>query len=114
MKTGVPMAKYRQRKVKRQHHVLADLEKGLKTLSDLPVVDGVIPGIIRPKAGGSLGFTFQYLTNSGFKLIGRSSAAVQEIFVITRNPQKALADLYQAGIIPSLPAVQPDSPRDQS
>ena len=107
------MAKYRRGKVKRQHHVLDDLEDGLHILSKLASIDGVIPGTIRPKSGGSLGFTFQYLTPSGFKLIGRSSAAAQEIFVITGTPQAALADLHQKGLIPSLP-VLPDPPPDQS
>lgn len=104
------MAKYRQHKVKRQHHVLTDLEDGLKTLSALPIVDGIIPGTIRPKSGGSLGFTFQYLTQSGFKLIGRSSAAAQEIFVITRDPQRALLDLYQAGLLADRPQPTSHSP----
>lgn len=108
------MTKYRQRKVKRQHHVLTELEGGLKTLSNLPTVDGVIPGIIKPKAGGSMGFTFQYLTGSGFKLIGRSSGACQEIFVITRHPATVLSALKTAGVIASLPEVPPSSPQDQS
>ncbi len=100
------MAKYRQSKVKRQHHVLDALEDGLKLLSTLPSVDGVIPGIIKPKAGGSTGFTFQYLTQSGFKMIGRSGGAAQEVFVITQTPGTVLAALVEAGIIPSMP----DSP----
>jgi hypothetical protein len=104
------VAKYRQNKVKRQHHVLADLEDGLKTLASLPAVDGIIPGIIRPKSGGSLGFTFQYLTQSGFKLIGRSSAAAQEIFVISRDPQTALLTLYQLGLLADRPDLRPPHP----
>lgn len=93
------MAKYRQSKVKRQHHVLPALEDGLKLLSSLTTVDGVIPGIIKPKAGGSTGFTFQYFTQSGLKLIGRSGGACQEIFVITRDPNQVLTDLAQNGLI---------------
>ncbi|MCY0898722.1 MAG: DUF2103 domain-containing protein [Firmicutes bacterium] len=97
------MAKYRQQKVKRQHHVLAELEPGLKMLSAIPSVDGVIPGIIKPKAGGSLGFTFQYFTQSGFKLIGRAGGACQELFVITRDARAVVQALYDEGVIPSLP-----------
>ena len=102
--------KYRHGKVKRQHHVLTYLEDGLKLLSSLPTVDGVIPGTIRPKSGGSLGFTFQYLTHSGFKLIGRSSGAAQEVFVITQNPRETLADLHEAGLLPTLPILPADGP----
>lgn len=108
------MSKYRQRKVKRQHHVLSHLEEGLKTLSDLPSIDGVIPGAIRPKSGSTMGFTFQYLTQSGFKLIGRSSGAAQEVFVITKNPRQALLDLHHFGIIPTLPDLPPEIPPSQN
>lgn len=101
---GDRLAKYRRQKVKRQHHVLTELEDGLKALSRVPFVDGVIPGIIRPKSGGSMGFTFQYLTHSGFKLIGRSSGAAQEIFVITQNAPHALSALKAAGIIRDFPS----------
>ncbi len=103
------IAKYRRQKVKRQHHVLSGLEDGLAILSALTSVDGVVPGTIRPKSGASIGFTFQYVTHSGFKLIGRSSEAAQEIFVISSHPQQALADLHQAGLIPPLPT-SPEPP----
>ncbi len=107
------MAKYRRKKVKRQHHVLTDLEDGIKTMSAMPAVDGIIPGTIRPKSGGSVGFTFQYLTHSGFKLIGRSSAAAQEIFVITRDAPRTLAALTEAGLIRA-PDPLPQPPQDQN
>ncbi len=102
------MAKFRRQKVKRQHHVVQGIEDGLKILSQIPAVDGVIPGIIKPKSGGSLGFTFQYLTASGFKLIGRSSGAAQEVFVITPDPSSVLHALVDQGIIPSFPESLPD------
>lgn len=94
------MAKYRQAKVKRQHHVLKALEPGLHFLSSLDIVDGVIPGTIKPKAGGSTGFTFQYFTPSGLKLIGRSGGAAQELFVITTRPQIVVDRLRDAGYLP--------------
>lgn len=105
--------KYRRDKVKRQHHVVPGLEEGLAVLSSLDAVDGVIPGIIRPKSGGTRGYTFQYLTQSGFKLIGRASGAAQEIFVITQKPGLVLTALYEAHIIPSSPDL-PESPQDQN
>ncbi|MCL6561433.1 MAG: DUF2103 domain-containing protein [Firmicutes bacterium] len=94
------MAKYRQAKIKRQHHVLKELEEGLGVIASLPTVDGIIPGVIRPKYGGRIGFSFQYYTPSGFKLIGRSSGAVQEIFVISRQPELAVSQLQEVGILP--------------
>jgi hypothetical protein len=56
---GFYMAKYRQSKVKRQHHVVKELEPGLRFLSSLSSVAGVIPGIISPKSGGQMGDCFQ-------------------------------------------------------
>ncbi|HBQ94550.1 MAG: DUF2103 domain-containing protein [Firmicutes bacterium] len=93
------MAKYRQSKVKRQHHVLRELEPQLRFLSSLPSVDGVIPGTIRPKSGSQMGLTFQYFTPSGLKLIGRSSGAAQEIFVISQQPDKVLISLQEEGFL---------------
>lgn len=93
------MAKYRRSKIKRQHHVLKDLEPGLDLLASWEQVDGIIPGTIKPKAGGSVGFSFQYFTPSGLKLIGRSGGAAQEVFVITGHPQEVLNRLKAAGLI---------------
>lgn len=93
------MAKFRHSKIKRQHHVLRELEPCLVFLANLPEVDGIIPGQIKPKAGGSIGFSFQYVTSSGIKLIGRSSAAAQEVFVITGDSPSVLSALTEAGWI---------------
>ncbi len=91
--------KYRHAKIKRKHHVLRELEAGLAFLSSLDSIDGIIPGEIRPKAGGQTGFRFQYWTPSGFKLLGRSSAAVQELFVISSRPADAVARFQAAGFL---------------
>ncbi len=97
------MAKYRQSKVKRRHHVVKELEPGLRFLSSLPSVAGVIPGIISPKAGNQMGYSFQYFTGSGLKLIGRSSGAAQEIFVISPHPELVLQELQTHGFLPPPP-----------
>lgn len=102
------MPKYRQSKVKRQHHVLKNLEEGLRFLSSLDTVSGIIPGTIKPKSGGSIGFSFQYFTPSGLKLIGRSSGAAQEIFVITQSPEHVLERLREAQFIASDPTPPPE------
>jgi hypothetical protein len=93
------MAKYRQAKVKRQHHVLKEIEPQLRFLSSLSAVSGVIPGSIRPKSGSQLGLTFQYFTPSGLKLIGRSKGAAQEIFVISPEPAQVLTSLKNQGYL---------------
>lgn len=97
------MAKFRQSKVKRKHHVLRDLEDGLHLIASWESVDGIIPGTISPKSGGFMGFTFQYFTQSGLKLIGRSSGAAQEVFIITREPEQVLAKLRDQKLLRSHP-----------
>jgi hypothetical protein len=93
------MAKFRKRKVKREHHVLPALEEGLKLLAASPWVTGVIPGPIRPKSGGSSGWTLQYPTRSGVKLLGRSPGAVQEVFVVTSNSEAFIVWLHESGLL---------------
>jgi hypothetical protein len=87
------MPKFRHRKVKREHHVLAAIEAGLYQIAELDAVQSVIPGPIRRKAGHSLGFSLQYPTPTGLKLIARSPGAVQEVFVVTRAPEAVVAQL---------------------
>lgn len=94
------MSKYRHHKIKRQHHVLAALEEGLTVMANLPMVQSIIPGTIKPKSGGTTGFTFQYTTATGLKFIGRSSGAAQEVFLVTSHPSDVLAALQAHGVIP--------------
>ena len=103
------MTKYRQSKIKRKHHVIKELEAGLAFLSGLDSVDGIIPGKIHPKGGGKIGFTFQYWTKSGLKLLGRSSGAVQEVFVISGDPHAVLNAFQQAGFLEPGPPIAPPS-----
>jgi|BEDMetMinimDraft_2_1075160.scaffolds.fasta_scaffold27429_1 hypothetical protein len=93
------MPKFRHRKVKRQHHVLEALEPGLAVLAALDDVQSVIPGPIKPKNGGAVGFSLSYATATGLKLIGRSSGAAQEVFVVTRRPDRVAAELVRLGVL---------------
>jgi hypothetical protein len=95
----VPMPKFRHRKVKREHHVLTGIEEGLYAIADLPGVQSVIPGLIRPKAGRSTGFTLQYVTPTGLKLIARSPGAAQEVFVVTTTPEQVAEALRSSGLL---------------
>lgn len=47
-----------------------------------------------------MGLSFQYFTPSGLKLIGRSSGAAQEIFVISQQPDQVLEALQHQGFLP--------------
>ena len=71
--------------------MIKGLERFLEDeLSILDYVSGVIPGEI--KVGNSTGETlklrYQYETQSGAKLIATSGSSIQEIFVVTKSPEK--------------------------
>ncbi len=58
-------------------------------LEPLEYVTTIIPGQIKRTKGSSSGLRlrFKYPTESGAKLLAYGSAAVQEVFVVTKDPQ---------------------------
>ena len=69
--------------------------KGLRefleeNISTLEFVDGIIPGEIKvgSATGENLIVKYQYSTVSGAKLIAKSGSSIQEVFVVTRFPEK--------------------------
>ena len=78
--------------MKRVHHILRGFEEPLEEIAQLEHVKAVIPGRIKRKgATGKLGqreLTFQYPTPSGAKLLAKGEGAVQEVFVVTSEPEK--------------------------
>lgn len=63
------------------------LEENIATLD---FVDGIIPGEIKVgnATGENLIVKYKYSTVSGAKLIARSGSSIQEVFVVTRFPEK--------------------------
>jgi len=86
------MPRHRVKKVKRVHQILKGFEEPLEEIASLEYVKAVIPGRIkRKKSTGRPGrreITFQYPTPSGAKLLAKGEGAVQEIFVVTSEPEK--------------------------
>jgi hypothetical protein len=83
--------KHRKKKIKQQHGIIKGLKKFLElNVSSLDTVEGIIPGRIKvgKTPGENLVVSYQYSTVSGAKLIGRSGTSVQEVFVITNEPEK--------------------------
>ena len=83
--------KHRKNKIKRQHGIIKGLKKFLEhNISSLDSVEGIIPGRIKvgKTPGENLIVSYQYSTVSGAKLIGRSGTSVQEVFVITNDPDE--------------------------
>ena len=58
-------------------------------IEPLDYVVSIFPGEIKRSKGANPGFKvrFKYATKTGAKLLAYSSSAVQEIFVVTKNPE---------------------------
>ncbi|NIT13766.1 MAG: metal-binding protein [Candidatus Dadabacteria bacterium] len=83
--------KHRKSKIKRQHSLIKGLQEFLeKYISNLEYVTGVIPGEIKVSkaTGENLTVKYKYETVSGAKLIAKSGTSIQEVFVITKEPEK--------------------------
>lgn len=83
--------KHRKNKIKRQHGIIKGLRRYLEDyVSSLDSVDGIIPGEIRvgKTRGENLVVRYKYSTVSGAKLLARSGTSVQEVFVVTSDPEE--------------------------
>ncbi|MFQ5786459.1 MAG: DUF2103 domain-containing protein [Thermodesulfobacteriota bacterium] len=83
--------RHRKHKIKRQHSMIKGLGRFLEEkISTLNFVDGILPGEIRvgSATGENLVVKYKYSTLSGAKLIAKSGSSIQEIFVVTRFPEK--------------------------
>ncbi|MCH8028709.1 MAG: metal-binding protein [Candidatus Dadabacteria bacterium] len=83
--------RHRKGKLKRQHGIIKGLMRFLEdNVVSLDYVDGVIPGEIKvgSATGENLVVRFKYSTISGAKLIARSGSSIQEVFVVTSEPEK--------------------------
>lgn len=78
------MPRNRAGKLKVEHHLLEGLERILLEMERWEEVDSIIPGrIVRQNRGrGSKGIFLKYRTVSGYKLLYKSGASVQEVFVV--------------------------------
>jgi hypothetical protein len=85
--------KYRAKslKIKYQHAMIKGLREFLEVeIQPLPYVKSIIPGRIERTKGRNTDFfvRFQYKTETGAKLIAHRSGVVQEVFVVTSEPEK--------------------------
>lgn len=85
--------KHRKDKIKRQHSIIKGLREFLEKVSEQDFVEGIIPGEIKVgnATGENLIVKYKYSTISGAKLIAKSGSSIQEVFVITRFPEKLKA-----------------------
>ena len=79
--------KHRRNKIKREHSVLKDAVEWLENLAACPEISDIIPGVISHRHTSGRGITFQYETQTGCKLLVKSDGRIQEVFVVTSQPQ---------------------------
>ena len=84
------MHRRRRGKLKIEHHLLEGLEKFLSQMALWDTVEAIIPGrIVRQGKGrGRQGLFLKYRTVSGYKLIYKKGASVQEVFVVCTDHER--------------------------
>ena len=84
-------------RVKRQHGRVARLDPILdRIVRDCPHVSRIVPGRIKPRRGKTPpALTVQYPTPAGLKCQYVSGGAVQEVFLICHDTQKAIQWLHE-------------------
>jgi len=93
--------KYRSDKIKREHTVIKEIEELLQEVAKIKGVKSILPGRINQRKGSGHQpyLQLQYITDTGFKLLGKTSSSVQEVFVVTNYPEKVLARMEKKNII---------------
>ncbi|NLN17756.1 MAG: hypothetical protein GX162_00570 [Firmicutes bacterium] len=92
--------RYRTNKIKRRHGVIDGLSPILEAMAKCPDIAQINPGrISASRRSGNHGITVQYFTPSGLKLLARNSSGIQEIFVVTSEPEVVKQWLMEAGLI---------------
>ncbi|WP_052090505.1 DUF2103 domain-containing protein [Desulfosporosinus sp. HMP52] len=80
--------KHRRNKVKREHGIIQNALEWLENLSLLVEVTDIIPGVIDVNRSSERGIVYKYETQTGCKLLLKSSGSIQEAFVVTKHPQR--------------------------
>ena len=84
--------KYRTRKIKQEHTIIEDIRPLLEKIAKVTIVKSIIPGRINRRSGSGVPAYLQlkYNTPSGIKLLGKNSSSIQEVFVVTDEPDRMM------------------------
>lgn len=90
------MGNHRKRGVKLEHHMVQGLRPVLDEIGSWPEVGVCIPGRIR-RTGSRKGpfITLQAPTASGLKLAAHGHGSVQEVFIVTGEPETVAARITE-------------------
>lgn len=91
--------KFRTNKVKHEHSTTNDMKGLFAAIAASPYASSVLPGQIKRKHGDENGLFYQYTQGGSVKLLAKGLGIVQEIFVVSTEPERLLADLKEKGLL---------------
>jgi hypothetical protein len=92
--------RYRINKIKRMHSIVHGLLPILEDMARHPAIAQITPGRISGnRHADDYNVTMQYFTESGMKLIARTPTSVQEVFIVTSEPEEVQIWLINEGLI---------------
>ncbi len=75
-------------KIKYEHHMIRGLRQLLEQIEPWDEIQSIIPGEIKPtKSHKPLSLEVKYNIPTGIKCLAKSGSAVQEVFIVTSNPE---------------------------
>lgn len=95
------MSEMRRRdgKLKILHTIIGDFGKVLRQAAEIEEIESILTGEISPSKSYRETLQFQYFTDNGLKLLAKTTTAVQEIFVVSAQPDLVLDELVKAGFV---------------
>ncbi len=88
-------------RIKRQHGRVGGLDAILDTIvKNCPYVSRIVPGRIKVRRGKTPpSFRAQYVTPSGLKCLFNGTGTVQEVFIVSDDPERVKKWLADEGFI---------------
>jgi hypothetical protein len=79
-------------KIKYEHGMIDGLQDLLERIEPWESIVSIIPGEIRPARGSDSGIHLhvKYPTQSGIKVLAKSTTAVQEVFFVSKQPDELI------------------------
>lgn len=103
--------KFRRQGVKREHSVLAGFAAHFERVARIPGVDGVIPGRIARNPTHHTGLVLTAETQTGFKLLAKSTSGVQEVFIVCGQGTRAAVRAALQPLLAAPTRSAPERPR---
>ena len=91
--------RHRDKNVKKMHRIIGDYAKVLDAIGQIDGVHSVVTGVISLNKSEFEELTFQYFTDTGIKLLAKTTDSVQEVFVICKEKNRVLEELRGRGFI---------------